>query len=141
MTKPRRNLPTRSLMALGRANNATGDAWQNFYRNPSEVNERHARRAEATVVRRRAMFCVANKVAIKNSHHAVSLASVRSHVNAYEIIKPGTNLSTITNDPQVVKVLSAIVSSEPSHDLTPTAVINDHPANAPPLARQGDHHD
>ena len=132
MTKPRRNLPTRSLMALGRANNAVDGAWQSFYRNPTPVNDQHARRAEATVVRRRAMFCVANKVAIKNSHHAVSLASVRSHVNAYEIIKPGTNLSTITNDPQVVKVLSAIVSSEPSHDLTPTAVINDHQANAPP---------
>lgn len=132
MTKPRRNLPTRSLMALGRANNATGDAWQNFYRNPTDVNERHARRAEATVVRRRAMFCVANKVAIKNSHHAVSLASVRTHVNAYDIIKPGTNLSTITNDPQLVKVLSATGPSEPSQDLTPTAVINDHQANAPP---------
>lgn len=119
-------------MALGRANNATGDAWQNFYRNPTDVNERHARRAEATVVRRRAMFCVANKVAIKNSHHAVSLASVRTHVNAYDIIKPGTNLSTITNDPQLVKVLSATGPSEPSQDLTPTAVINDHQANAPP---------
>jgi len=119
-------------MALGCANKATGDAWQNFYRNPSEVNHQHARRAERTVVRRRAMFCVANKVAIKNSHHAVSLASVRSHVNAYDIIKPGTNLSTITNDPQVVKVLSATGPSEPSHDLTPTAVINDHQANAPP---------
>ena len=132
MTKPRRNLPTRSLMALGRANNAVDGAWQNFFGNPTEVNHQHARRAETTVVRRRAMFCVANKVAIKNSHHAVSLASVRTHVNAYNIIKPGTDLSTITNDPQVVKVLSTIGSPEPSHDLTPTAVINDHQANAPP---------
>ena len=128
-------------MALSHANDAVKDAWQNFMNNPSDGNHQHHQRAETTVVRRRAMFCVANKVAIKNSHHAVSLASVRSHVNAYEIIKPGTNLSTITNDPQVVKVLSAIVSSEPSHDLTPTAVINDHQAHAPPLARQGDHHD
>lgn len=119
-------------MALGRANNAVDGAWQNFFGNPSDVNHQHARRAEATVVRRRAMFCVANKVAIKNSHHAVSLASVRSHVNAYDIIKPGTNLSTITNDPQLVKVLSATGPSEPSQDLTPTAVINDHQANAPP---------
>ena len=119
-------------MALGRANNAVDGAWQNFFGNPSDVNHHHARRAEATVVRRRAMFCVANKVAIKNSHHAVSLASVRSHVNAYDIIKPGTNLSTITNDPQLVKVLSATGPSEPSQDLTPTAVINDHQANAPP---------
>ena len=119
-------------MALGRANNAVDGAWQNFFGNPSDVNHQHARRAEATVVRRRAMFCVANKVAIKNSHHAVSLASVRTHVNAYDIIKPGTNLSTITNDPQLVKVLSATGPSEPSQDLTPTAVINDHQANAPP---------
>ena len=119
-------------MALGRANNAVDGAWQNFFGNPSDVNHQHARRVEATVVRRRAMFCVANKVAIKNSHHAVSLASVRTHVNAYDIIKPGTNLSTITNDPQLVKVLSATGPSEPSQDLTPTAVINDHQANAPP---------
>jgi hypothetical protein len=127
-------------MALGRANNAVDGAWQSFYRNPTTINERHARRAETTVVRRRAMFCVANKVAIKNSHHAVSLASVRTHVNAYDIIKPGTNLSTITNDPQLVKVLSAIGPSEPSQDLTPTAVINDHQANAPPHTTR-EHHD
>ena len=119
-------------MALSRANNAVDGAWQNFMNNPSDGNHQHHQRAETTVVRRRAMFCVANKVAIKISHHAVSLASVRSHVNAYDIIKPGTNLSTITNDPQVVKVLSTVGSPEPSQDLTPTAVINDHQANAPP---------
>ena len=140
MNKPRLNLATSSLMALRDATNAFDGAWQSFYRNPSDANHQHADRAETTVVRRRAMFHVANHVAIKNSHHAVSLASVRSHVNAYEIIKPGTNLSTITNDPQVVKVLSATGPSELSHDLTPTAVINDHQANAPPNPMR-DHHD
>ena len=140
MTKPRHNLLSSSLVALGCANKAVDDAWQSFYRNPTDTNHQHARQADRTVVRRRAMFCVANHVAIKHSRHSVSLASVRSHVNAYDIIKPGTNLSTITNDPQVVKVLSTIGPPELSQDLTTTCVINDHQANAPPNTTR-EHHD